>query len=553
MRVNEDRLRNQEQARPFHQSRGLRERKTHRQPQGLPDAQIAQQDRLADGTACLDCIALTDGLPLLSQDSKAVRLRNHDRSRGATYPDVTTFDSDSPVWAGLLDRRDCVTDNIRTSLTSRPFPPMEATMCRAMLCLILSVVMLSMTVPVQADPHGHTYPKVRTFSGGYYGPTQAHSQYQRRYGRPWHGQNGLHGSHAHGGHGSHSGHGHHTSYGYRHGFGATIGGWAFPSFGFSTYVSPFGLGVTGYGGYPSSYGYWSGYGYPSAWSGYYATPPPAYGNLTSPTAPTFLSPPAPGNPVLNDAWRENQQQWEQPLDALPIIANKRPSLPPSSPAAQGRSIRHQHHGDLLLQNLEYLQASQRYRDAIAAAADRAEPHLHLAIAFAGIRHFDKAVHELKVGLSLDPTWPESGTSLDRLLRPENTIGKMQLKQAIAEWTLEDVRDPDRLFLLGAVLFLDNDVEKARQILETAARLSGMQEYLAIFLRGGNGVVPAGAQVPASTDAQPPSSPTPAEDVRTVQPELPPLPVLPPLNELLPNVPDDASVSTPEVNGPAFPE
>ncbi|MCA9023602.1 MAG: hypothetical protein KDA86_00175 [Planctomycetaceae bacterium] len=418
-------------------------------------------------------------------------------------------------------------------------------MCRALLYLILVTAISGVTTTVHADPHGHTYPKVRTFSGGYYGPTQAEYQYQHRYGRPWHGQNGLH-----------AGHGHYHSGGYGAGFGATIGGWAYPSYGFSSYVSPFGLGVTGYGGYPTTYGYWPGFGSPYGWNGYYPAPPPVVGSLTSPTAPQFVSPPTPGNPVLNDAWQENVQQWEQPLDALPIIKNKRPTLPPSSPAAQARSIQRQHHGDLLLQNLEYFQASQRYRDAIAAAADRAEPHLHLAIAFAGMRDFEKAVHELKVGLSLDPTWPESGVTLDALLRPENTIGKMQLKQAIAEWTLQDVRNPDRLFLLGAVLFLDHEAEKAHQILETAARLSGMQEYLAVFLKDGNVVVPAGAQAPVENDIPSPVQPTPADTVPNVSSDLeetPQLPVLPPIEAPTLSAPQDTSSPMPEISGPAFPE
>ncbi len=416
-----------------------------------------------------------------------------------------------------------------------------------------TTAVLSVTIPAQADPHGHAYPKVRTFSGGYYGPTQAHYQYERRYGRPWHGQNDLYAGHSSAGYGHYHGGGY--GYGPGVGFGASIGGWATPSFGFYGYNSPFGLGVTTYGGYPLTYGYYSGYPYPSAWNGYYPAPPPFTGDVSTPSDPTFLAPPAPGNPVLNDAWEENVRQWEQPLDALPTITNTRPTLPASTPAAQGVSMRHQHHGDLLLQNLEYFQASQRYRDAIAAAADRAEPHLHLAIAFAGMRQFDKAVHELKVGLSLDPAWPQSGATLDSLLRPENSIGKMQLKQAIAEWTLADVRNPDRLFLLGAVLFLDNDIDKAHQILETAARLSGMQEYLAVFLRGGNNVVPATDEAPPPelSVAPAPQFQAPVDETPTVLPELPAIPVLPPVSDAIPTEVDDTSVSPPEVGGPAFPE
>lgn len=418
-------------------------------------------------------------------------------------------------------------------------------MCRSLYALLFTTALLGVAFPVQADSRGQSYPKVRTFSGGYYGPTQAHEQYQRRYGRPWHGQNGLHT-----GHFGHHGHGHHHSYRvpYGFGYGAVLGGWAAPSFGVYGYASPFGLGVTTYDGYPFAYGYHSGYPYPGGWTGYYPSPPPIVNNLTSPTAPQFVTPPQ--NPVLNDAWQENLQHWEQPLDALPIIANDRPKLPPSSPEAKGRSIHLQHQGDLLLRELKYPRAARKYRDAIAAAADRAEPHMHLAVAFAGMRNFDQAVHELKVGLSLDPSWPESGTTLDSLLHPENLLGKSQFKQAIAEWALKDVRNPDRLFLLGVVLYLDNDSEKAFEILQTTARLSGMQEYLAVFLRNREGVTPAAAQESPLTEPPAPVDPPPAPKAPIAQPELPPLPHE---SEPTPEVSEDTSVSTPHVEGPQFPQ
>lgn len=434
-------------------------------------------------------------------------------------------------------------------------------MCRSLSVVLLTIVLFGVTAPVQADPHGHSYPKVRTFSGGYYGPTQAHYQYERRYGHPWHGQSGLYA-----GHGHHHGYGYHQTYpvgpgfGYG-GYGAVLGGWAAPSFGVYGFSSPFGLGVTTYGGYPFTSGYYSGYPYSGGWNGIYPSPPPVVNSLSSPTPPQFLSPLAPGNPVLNDAWQENVQQWEQPIDALPVISNKRPKLPPSSPESQARSVHFQHEGDLLLKELKYPDAARKYRDAISAAADRAEPHFHLAIAFAGMRRFDEAVHELKVGLSLDPTWSESGTTLDTLLHPDNVIAKSQLKQAIAEWTLRDVRNPDRLFLLGVVLYLDNDAEKAREILETAARLSGMQDYLAVFLRSENGVAPNLSPVPAQvpdpvTDevtTVPPSpvevAPAPQEPV--VQPLLPALPGLPPVTGT--QGAEESSEPSPEINGPTFPQ
>jgi hypothetical protein len=401
-------------------------------------------------------------------------------------------------------------------------------MRRAMLLAVFMTGIVACALGVEAHDHGFSYPKVRTFSGGYYGPTQAHFQYQRRYGRPWHGHGGFTT-------GAHFGavHGHHLHHG---GFGGIIGGWALPYASFG-YVTPFDYSPY-YFGYPA-------FGYPA--------PPPMYGDTTSPTLPAWVLPPIGMHPALSDAWDQNLQQWEQPLDLLPVISSGKPALPPSTPAARMRSLQLQQQGDRRLRELDYFQASVRYRDAISAAADRAEPHVHLALAFAGMKRFEDAVKELKVGLALDPAWPASGASLDGLLGEENLIGKMHLKQRVAEWALHDVRDPDRLFLLGAFLFLDNDLERGRYILETAARLGGLHEHLAVFLRGDR---PAAADVSSGP-------PAPAEDAAADPlPEAPPRPappstVTPPKAEdhsaRRPPRPAPVEPVEPENSGPAFPE
>lgn len=426
-------------------------------------------------------------------------------------------------------------------------------MRRAILFALLATGLASGPAPVRADHWGHSYPKVRTFSGGYYGPTQAHYQYQRRYGRPWHGHGGLHGGFGIGAVNGYPG--------YYGGYGAVLGGWAFPSYSSFAYVSPF-----GYGSYYSSFGTYAplwggGLGFPPGWGGYTSAIPYVPGfDLTSPQ-PDFINSTGSMNPVLSDAWDENLKQWEQPLELQPIIPSGRPALPASTPEARLRSLRLQEQGDRRLHESDYLLASRRYREAISAAPDRAEPHLHLAMALAGMKQFNEAVKELKVGLALDPSWPASGISLDALLGPDNIITKTQIKQRIAEWTLEDVRDPDRLFLLSAMLYLDNDPVRGRQIMETAARLSGMHEHLAAFLRQGDAGIAVGTVESPDVDGiAEPRPDAPSAEV----PELPPLPIppketappdsAPPRNdEATPgdNEPSPAPAPAAQLNGPVL--
>ena len=62
----------------------------------------------------------------------------------------------------------------------------------ALLCLSVSLGLFG-SESVRAGHRSKTirYPRVYGPAGRPYGPTQAHYQYQKRYGRPWHGYGGL--------------------------------------------------------------------------------------------------------------------------------------------------------------------------------------------------------------------------------------------------------------------------------------------------------------------------------------------------------------------------
>lgn len=380
---------------------------------------------------------------------------------------------------------------------------------RYMACLVAAVLVATATDAL-AGNRAVTYPKVRTFSGGYYGPTQANYQYQRRYGRPWHGQGGLYATRGVGYVNGYPGGG---FYGYR-GFGWPGCGWGYRSysgwggFGYSSFASGsylgFGCGPIGYGVSPLvSY--------------------PLGVTVVEPSlvlqSPGVYSPIWSSNPYVNQALLNNGEVWGQEvpdlmtpqfetLDVEPL--GKTEVLPaPSTPQAQLKSLQLEQRGDLRLQELDYLQAYLRYQEAAAAAEDRVEPHYRMGIALAGMKRFDKAVRELKRATELDRSWVKS-VSLQELLGDGNLIGKVQLKQRVADWALADAYDADRLYLLGTLLYLDGDPDRARILLDTAVALVGNEQHLTAFAAApGHQAVPAHQSDPAQLPP-PPASESPAE-------------------------------------------
>ena len=141
------------------------------------------------------------------------------------------------------------------------------------------------------------------------------------------------------------------------------------------------------------------------------------------------------------------------------------------------------------------------------------------MAKAGRGDFRGAVSFLKLMADVDAKYPGRADSLDKLFGHQNGVSKVQLKQRVADWTKVDVRDPDRVFLLGIVLFLDGD-DRFRTLLDTAVTLEGENPYLRAFLDA----------TPAQDNSKP--APTPDEIDALSQPA--PVPAKPLL--LPPNLP-----------------
>ncbi len=368
-------------------------------------------------------------------------------------------------------------------------------------CLVLPVAVSSASAHPPAGSGGGSsstgtfrYPRVYGPTGTPYGPTQAHYQYLRRYGRPWHGMGGL--SVPNGGPAGHV-HIHVPPYGVFYGCAPAI------------VVAP-----------PS----------------YIILPPDAW---MAPAPGVFVSGgvlgPSPyDNPVIAATIRENQARWDGPIQVEPAAPIKKRKPAKSSPEAQLRSMRLQSHGDARLKQQDYTRAYLRYRDAISAAEDRADPWFRRGLVLVALGRFERAVRDLKRGLELDPEWPEHGESLETLFGEDNRLAVNSMLLKAAAWVREDVRDPDRLFLMGVLLHFDDRPDKARPFFEAALRLAGEGAHLLAFFQAGPKDVaeagtPTEADLPGTPDGrggkEPPKPTMPPDD--SFVPPLPAAPLAPP--------------------------
>jgi len=287
---------------------------------------------------------------------------------------------------------------------------------------------------------------------------------------------------------------------------------------------PFGYNYSGFStlsyGVP---GFSVGYSAPLFGNPYYG---PAWGGYSGWNAPFYAAPPVyvnnqPTLPALPQ-WMIDEANLDPnlPRKAKPLTQTHRSLAQPSTPEAQLRSVRLQAAGDRLFVNLDYSAAEKSYAKSIQAAPDRPDPYVRLAVAKAARGDFRNAVTFLKQMADIDPSYPARADSLDALYGHQNGISKLQLKQRVADWAKVDIRDTDRIYLLGIILFLDGD-DRFRTVLDTVVKLDGELPHLTAFLS----TVPAQdnpaiAPTPEELDALAAPQVTPA--AATIKPAPPPL-------------------------------
>jgi hypothetical protein len=284
------------------------------------------------------------------------------------------------------------------------------------------------------------------------------------------------------------------------------------------------------------------------------TPPLTRGWYPDPTRP---SPEVYQNDALWNAWKESQERWQTPLnpDALPGIAPQ--VITPSTDEARLRSVRAQARGDEWFKQQQYAQAHERYEDAVSLAEDRGEAWLRKGLALAALGQFEGAARDIKRAVEVDPTLPARGESLDAVFGPENVLAKTALEQQVADWVQADIRDPQRLFLMGAVLHFDGYGEKASPFFEAALRLAGYGQHLVAFMNSTE-AAPLPDRVPKAAPGDVDGIPNPTAPGRPTPAPSAPEPARPPAGSgeggalPLPPVPEPSEPSGNSV-APVFPQ
>ncbi len=208
---------------------------------------------------------------------------------------------------------------------------------------------------------------------------------------------------------------------------------------------------------------------------------------TLPAHPQLTNPGAASNLPLNNALNNDLERWEDPNYLPKPSKTIKRYIIPSTPHARELSLRNLVKGDEYFKKQDYRRAYDRYKLAASLTKDLPTPHFKKGFALVALRQYDRAAYEFKQGLALDPKWPFTGESLRNLFGADNVIAKDSMLHQVAEWVKEDIRDPERLFIFGVVLYFDGQAEQARDVLTTGVRLAGRGNHFLAFLDPNFGV------------------------------------------------------------------
>jgi tetratricopeptide (TPR) repeat protein len=175
--------------------------------------------------------------------------------------------------------------------------------------------------------------------------------------------------------------------------------------------------------------------------------------------------PAVVNPVVN------------PAAANPALANPaNPGEPkprvPANDEALKRAFKFIDFGDQLFADQKFLEAYQRYQSAATAAHDLSDANFRRGFALTALGQYDRAADAFKRGLVQNPEWSKSPFKLDDLYR-DNRIAKEAHQQQLATLLEKDPQNVNAMFVLGVLLYFDDQRERSSPFLKRAFAL--MQE------------------------------------------------------------------------------
>ena len=229
-------------------------------------------------------------------------------------------------------------------------------------------------------------------------------------------------------------------------------------FGYRNYLYiPYGIG-----GYYSN-DYFGSSIYPASYDPFYSNLRLENDNLRRQIdALARANPPAPANPAV---------KVDVPLRNAPLAKDR-------NLQAEEKSQKLMVEGTKNFLTGKYSVATEKYRQASKLVLDDASPHFLLAQSLFASKKYNEAVKAIKEGLRVNPEWLEAEFDVASLYEdPERlTLQMSELAKIIKANPL----DKNAHFLLGFELFATGEHEKARTILEHAARLEPDDAHIKPF-------------------------------------------------------------------------
>lgn len=212
--------------------------------------------------------------------------------------------------------------------------------------------------------------------------------------------------------------------------------------------------------------------------------------VNPPRDPAFARPravvadPFQPRPVAQPNVRDVVQQHDERRSNIPLPPDDETvvrQVSGSSRAGKERSKQFQAEGDRWLRDGQNVKAYLRYLEAQREAEDRGEVYFRQAFTLVAMGRYSHAVSKLKRGLQVDPQSARTGKTLDEIYGVENVDQKVEYLQRVADWANAEVRDPDRLFLMGVMLHFDED-SRASEFLNAAWKIAGKGPHIQAFLQ-----------------------------------------------------------------------
>lgn len=157
-------------------------------------------------------------------------------------------------------------------------------------------------------------------------------------------------------------------------------------------------------------------------------------------------------------------------------------IPKSTPAARKRAEELCRDGDAFFRLKDYRRAQTFYREAVKTAEDYGPARYRLATVNAATEQFTIAGMEFKKLLQVEPSWVTRGERWKELFGEGNGLARQGVVDTTSDWLKEDLRDPEKLFVMGMVLHANNDSERAEPFFQAAEQFGGKQKHLTTMLR-----------------------------------------------------------------------